>query len=311
MQIYLPIAEVVVNAFLLFGIGGVVGLLSGMFGVGGGFLITPALFFIGIPPSVAVSTGAVQVVASSVSAVMVHLKRRTVDFRMGTVMLLSGFVGSTIGIYVFKELERLGHINLFVEVCYTVLMGLIGTMMFQESLRAILRNRRAGKSGAPPRVIKRSHTKAQKWPLKVKFRTSGLYISILPPIMIGIVIGFLTTTLGVGGGFILVPAMIYLLGMNTKVVVGTSLYQVIFISCYAVMAHVLTSQSVDLVLAVLLTLGGVIGAQFGAMIGLKLKAEQLRILLAILVLLVGIKIFFGLVLEPADLFNLDIPGHAQ
>lgn len=311
MQIYLPIAEVVVNAFLLFGIGGVVGILSGMFGVGGGFLITPALFFIGIPPSVAVSTGAVQVVASSVSAVMVHLKRRTVDFRMGTVMLLSGFVGSTVGIYVFRELERLGHINLFVEVCYTVLMGSIGTLMFQESLRAILRARRADKAGAPAPLRKRGHSKSQKWPLKVKFRTSGLYISIIPPILIGVVIGFLTTTLGVGGGFILVPAMIYLLGMNTKVVVGTSLFQVIFISAYAVMAHVLTSQSVDLVLALLLIVGGVIGAQVGAVIGLKLKAEQLRILLAILVLIVGVKIFFGLVLTPADLYNLDLMGHAK
>lgn len=311
MQIYLPIAEVVVNAFLLFGIGGVVGLLSGMFGVGGGFLITPALFFIGIPPTIAVSTGAVQVVASSVSAVMVHLKRRTVDFRMGTVMLLSGFVGSTLGIFVFRALERLGHINLFVEVSYVVLMGLIGTLMFLESLRAILRARRVSRGGKPVPVKKRGHSKTQKWPLKVKFRTSGLYISILPPIMIGVFIGFLTTTLGVGGGFILVPAMIYLLGMNTKVVVGTSLFQVIFISAYAVMAHVLTSQSVDLVLAVLLIVGGVVGAQIGALIGLRLKAEQLRILLAVLVLLVGIKIAFGLILQPADLYNLNVLGAAR
>ncbi|MDA3889694.1 MAG: sulfite exporter TauE/SafE family protein [Allgaiera sp.] len=310
MQIYLPIAEVVVNAFLLFGIGGIVGLLSGMFGVGGGFLITPALFFIGIPPTVAVSTGAEQVVASSVSAVMVHLKRRTVDFRMGTVMLLSGFIGSTVGMYVFRDLERLGHINLFVEVSYVVLMGLIGTLMFQESLRAILRNRREAREGKTAAPRRRGHSKLQKWPLKVKFRTSGLYISILPPIFIGVFIGFLTTTLGVGGGFILVPAMIYMLGMNTKVVVGTSLFQVIFISAYAVMAHVLTSQSVDLVLALLLIVGGVVGAQIGAIIGLRLKAEQLRILLALLVLAVCVKIFLGLVLHPADLYNINVVGHA-
>jgi len=305
MQIYLPIAEVVVNAILLFGIGGVVGLLSGMFGVGGGFLVTPALFFIGIPPPIAVATGATQVVASSVSAIMVHLRRRTVDFRMGLVMLGSGFVGSTAGIYIFRVLEKLGHINLFVELSYVVLMGVIGGLMFQESLRAILRARRTAASGAPASPSKRRHhTQLQKWPLKVKFRTSGLYISVFPPIMIGLFVGFLTTTLGVGGGFILVPAMIYILGMNTKVVVGTSLFQIIFVSAYAVMMHALSSQSVDLVLAVLLIVGGVVGAQIGTIIGMRLKAEQMRILLALLVLAVCLKIALGLALPPDNLFSI-------
>ncbi|MBI1218380.1 MAG: TSUP family transporter [Rhodobacteraceae bacterium] len=308
MQIYLPIAEVSVNIFLLLSIGGGVGLLSGIFGVGGGFLITPLLLFIGIPPGVAVATGANQVVAASVSGLMVHIRRRTVDFKMGTVMLVGGFIGSNIGIYVFELMKRAGQTELFVQFSYVFFMGAIGTLMFQESFRAI----RRGRSGAaaPKATTQRNrHSWVQRWPMKMKFRTSGLYISVFPPLLIGLVVGFLSATMGVGGGFIIVPAMIYLLGMNTRVVVGTSLFQIIFVTAYSVMAHAIANQSVDMALAVLLIVGGVVGAQIGTIIGFRLKAEQLRILLAILVLAVSVKIGLDLVLTPGDLFSIRSVNH--
>jgi uncharacterized membrane protein YfcA len=227
MQLYLPIAEVSVNAFLILGLGGIVGFLSGMFGVGGGFLITPLLFFIGVPPAVAVATGANQVVASSVSGVLAQLRRKGVDFHMGTVLLLGGFVGSAIGVWVFAWMTRLGQVDLFVQLSYVLFLGLIGAMMLQESLRSLLRSRKPG--GAP---IRRAHV--HSWvhglPFKMKFRASGLYISVIPPALIGAAVGFLAAIMGVGGGFILVPAMIYLLGMPTKVVIGTSLFQIIFVT---------------------------------------------------------------------------------
>ncbi len=302
MQLYLPIAEVSVNAFLLLGIGGIVGFLSGMFGVGGGFLITPLLFFIGIPPAVAVATGANQVVASSVSGVLAQMRRKAVDFRMGTVLLLGGFIGSGIGIWVFARLTALGQVDLFVQLSYVLFLGLIGAMMLQESLRAWFRNR----SGAP---VRRSHvhTWVHGLPFKMKFRASGLYISVLPPMAVGALVGFLAAIMGVGGGFIMVPAMIYLLGMPTKVVVGTSLYQIIFVTAFTTLMHAVTNQTVDILLAMLLIVGGVIGAQFGTRVGVRLKAEQLRILLALLVLAVAGKIALDLLLQPAELFSVT-PG---
>lgn len=302
MQLYLPIAEVSVNAFLLLGIGGIVGFLSGMFGVGGGFLITPLLFFIGIPPAVAVATGANQVVASSVSGVLAQMRRKAVDFRMGTVLLLGGFIGSAIGIWVFARLTALGQVDLFVQLSYVLFLGLIGAMMLQESLRAWFRNR----SGAP---VRRSHvhTWVHGLPFKMKFRASGLYISVLPPMAVGALVGFLAAIMGVGGGFIMVPAMIYLLGMPTKVVVGTSLYQIIFVTAFTTLMHAVTNQTVDILLAMLLIVGGVIGAQFGTRVGVRLKAEQLRILLALLVLAVAGKIALDLLLQPAELFSVT-PG---
>lgn len=300
MQFYLPIAEVSVNAFLLFGLGGIVGLLSGLFGVGGGFLITPLLFFIGVPPTVAVATGANQVVASSVSGVLVHLKRKTVDIRMGTVLMVGGMAGSTAGIVLFNLLSRLGQIDLTVQLSYVVFLGIVGTMMLQESLRSLSRARRA-------QPVKRSqHMWVHRLPLKIKFRTSGLYISVIPPIAVGAFVGFLSAVMGVGGGFIMVPAMIYLLGMPTKVVVGTSLFQIIFTSAYTTVAHATTSFSVDMALALLLILGGVIGAQLGAQVALRLKAEQLRILLALLVIAVAAKIALELVLTPTEFYSLSV-----
>jgi uncharacterized membrane protein YfcA len=302
MQIYLPIAEVSINAFLLLGLGGIVGFLSGMFGVGGGFLITPLLLFIGVPPGVAVATGANQVVASSISGVLVQVKRKAVDFRMGLVLLAGGFVGSFIGVQVFAWMTALGQIDLFVQLSYVLFLGLIGGMMFVESARALLRARRAG--GAPPVRRAHIHTWVHGLPLKMKFRASGLYVSVLPPIAIGAGVGFLSAIMGVGGGFILVPAMIYLLGMPTKVVVGTSLFQIIFVTGFTTIMHAINSQTVDMMLAFLLIVGGVIGAQLGARMSSRLKAEQLRILLAIMVLTVCFKIALDLLLQPAELFSI-------
>ena len=303
MQLYLPIAEVSVDAFLLLGLGGLVGFLSGMFGVGGGFLITPLLFFIGIPPAVAVATGANQVVASSVSGVLAQLKRRGVDFRMGLVLLAGGMAGSTVGISVFAWMTRLGQVDLFVQLSYVLFLGLIGALMFQESLRSLLRAR----GGGGPVRRAHIHTWVHRLPLKIKFRASGLYISVLPPMMVGAVVGFLAAIMGVGGGFIMVPAMIYLLGMPTKVVVGTSLFQIIFVTAFTTIMHAVTTQTVDMLLAVMLIIGGVIGAQIGTRVGVRMKAEQLRILLALLVLAVAGKIALDLLLQPAELFSVT-PG---
>ncbi|NNK77429.1 MAG: sulfite exporter TauE/SafE family protein [Litoreibacter sp.] len=299
MQIYLPIAEVSVNAFLLLGLGGLVGILSGMFGVGGGFLMTPLLFFIGIPPAVAVATEANQIVASSFSGVLAHLKRKTVDLKMGTVLLIGGLAGAALGVQVFTMLREMGQVDLLVKLCYVVFLGVIGGLMFFESLRAIRRAK------APTKPIVRKH---RGWihamPFKMKFRTSGLYISVIPPLVVGVAVGILAAIMGVGGGFIMVPAMIYLLGMPTKVVVGTSLFQIIFVTGFATLLHATTNYTVDMALAVLLLVGGVVGAQIGTRIGLKLKAEQLRILLSIMVLVVCGKLALDLLLQPGELYSV-------
>jgi uncharacterized membrane protein YfcA len=303
MQIYLPIAEVSVNAFLLLGLGGIVGILSGMFGVGGGFLMTPLLFFIGIPPAVAVATEANQIVASSFSGVLAHFKRKTVDLRMGTVLLIGGLIGAAVGVYVFNILKAQGQVDLLVKLCYVVFLGVIGGLMFFESLNAI-RNVKRGKAPA-----RKKHNWIHGLPFKMRFRVSGLYISVIPPLIVGIAVGVLAAIMGVGGGFIMVPAMIYLLGMPTKVVVGTSLFQIIFVTAFTTMLHATTNYTVDIVLAVLLLVGGVIGAQIGTRIGVKMKAEQLRILLAIMVLAVCGKLALELLLEPAELYSIAVEGH--
>jgi uncharacterized protein len=309
MQIYLPIAEVSVNAYLLLGLGGIVGVLSGMFGVGGGFLMTPLLFFIGIPPAVAVATGTSQIVASSFSGVLAHLRRKTVDLRMGTVLLAGGMLGAGIGVMVFNYLKSRGQVDLLVTLFYVIFLGIIGMLMFVESLNAIRKARKARKTGS---MGSAAHRRQRNWvhvmPVKMRFRTSGLYISVIPPVLIGISVGILTAIMGVGGGFIMVPAMIYILGMPTKVVIGTSLFQIIFVTAFTMMLHAITNQTVDVVLGVLLLLGGVIGAQIGARIGVKLRAEQLRILLAILVLAVCGKLALDLLLMPSELYSIGAPG---
>ncbi len=301
MHLYLPIAEVSVNVFVLLLIGGGVGLMSGMFGVGGGFLITPMLFFIGIPPAVAVATSANQIVASSVSAILAHIRRRTVDFRMGWMLLGGGIVGSAFGMVVFNYLKALGQVDLLIRLFYVVFLGGIGALMFSESLRAIMRSKDAAYAAA----ARRPRGWVTALPFKMRFRTSGLYISVIPPLAVGALVGFLAAIMGVGGGFIMVPAMIYILNMPTKVVVGTSLFQIIFVSAFTAMMHATTNYSVDMILAVLLLVGGVIGAQIGAQIGLKLKAEQLRILLSLLVLAVCVKIGLELAIMPAELYSVN------
>jgi hypothetical protein len=307
MQIYLPIAEVSVNAFLLLGLGGMVGVLSGMFGVGGGFLMTPLLFFIGIPPAVAVATEANQIVASSFSGVLAHFRRRTVDFKMGFILQIGGLIGAALGVVVFNYLKALGQVDLLVKLCYVVFLGVVGGLMFMESLNAIRKARKAGGSPPPKR---RQRTWVHAMPLKMRFRTSGLYISIIPPIIVGICVGILAAIMGVGGGFIMVPAMIYILGMPTKVVVGTSLFQIILVTGFTTMLHATTNYTVDIVLAVLLLVGGVIGAQIGTRIGVKMKAEQLRILLAMMVIAVCLKLATDLLFMPSELYSLgDAGGH--
>lgn len=303
MQIYLPIAEVSVNAFLLLGLGGMVGVLSGMFGVGGGFLMTPLLFFIGIPPAVAVATEANQIVASSFSGVLAHFRRRTVDFRMGTVLLIGGLTGAALGVVIFNYLKSLGQVDLLVRLCYVVFLGIIGSLMFVESLNAIRKTR---KGAAPAKRRQRGWIHAM--PFKMRFRTSGLYISVIPPLVVGLFVGILSAIMGVGGGFIMVPAMIYLLGMPTKVVVGTSLFQIIFVTAFTTMLHATTNFTVDVVLAVLLLVGGVIGAQIGTVIGARMPAEQLRVLLAALVLVVCGKLALDLLLQPSELYSLGEAG---
>lgn len=300
MQIYLPIAEVSVNALTLIGLGGIVGLMSGLFGVGGGFLITPLLFFIGIPPAIAVATGANQVVASSVTGVLAHLRRKSVDIRMGVVLLIGGIVGSTLGVGVFTLLQRVGQVDLVVQLSYVVFLGFIGLTMLRESLSAMI----AARSSTPPRRRLHEHSWVHRLPWKMKFRASGLYISVLPPLLVGVAVGVLAAIMGVGGGFIMVPAMIYLLGMPTKVVIGTSLFQIAAVSGYTTLMHAVSSNTVDIMLAVLLIMGGVVGAQLGTQLGARLKGEQLRILLALLVLAVCARIAFDLVVPPADIYSI-------
>ncbi len=304
MQIYLPIAEVSVNAFLLLGLGGMVGILSGMFGVGGGFLMTPLLFFIGIPPAVAVATEANQIVASSFSGVLAHFRRKTVDLKMGTVLLTGGLIGAALGVVVFNYLKSLGQVDLLVTVCYVVFLGVVGSLMFIESLNALRKSKKGGSAPAPRRQRGWVHA----MPFKMRFRTSGLYISVIPPMLVGLCVGVLSAIMGVGGGFIMVPAMIYLLGMPTKVVVGTSLFQIIFVTGFTTMLHATTNYTVDIVLAVLLLVGGVVGAQIGTVIGARMPAEQLRVLLAALVLVVCGKLALDLLIEPSELYSLGTEG---
>lgn len=300
MQIYLPIAEISVNALLLLGIGGMVGVLSGLFGVGGGFILTPLLFFLGVPPGVAVASASNQIAGSSFSAFLAHLQKKNVDFRMGFVLLAGGVVGSLAGVELFGVLRRSGQFELVVSLLYVVLLGTIGVLMLIESLRAL---RRRNDPNALL-IARKRHTWAHGLPLKMRFRTSQLYVSAIPPFVIGALVGVLAAIMGVGGGFIMVPAMIYLIGMPTRIVIGTSVFQFLFVTGFTAVLQAWKNQSVDVVLSVLLLLGGVIGAQIGANLATRLRAEQLRILLALLVIGVGARLALELVLEPAELFSL-------
>ena len=297
---YLPIAEVSVNILILFGMGGMVGILSGMFGVGGGFLMTPLLIFYGIPPIVAVATEANQIVASSISGAYAHWRRAAVDIKMGTILLIGGVIGSIFGIRLFVLLKNLGQIDLIISLSYVILLGIIGTLTFVEGIRSMIIPNEL-------RTIKKRN-RERLWiyslPLRTKFKKSGLYISIIPPLVIGFFVGILSSIMGIGGGFIMVPAMIYLLRMPTNVVIGTSLYQIIFVTSLVTILHAYENQTVDIMLALILMTGGVVGAQIGAALGHRLKAEQLRFMLGILILAVCIKILTSLVIEPQDLLTI-------
>ena len=303
MQIYLPIAELSINVLVILGMGGAVGFLSGMFGVGGGFLMTPLLIFAGIPPAVAVATGANQIVGSSVSGAIAHWRRRAVDIKMGLVLLIGGVAGSFVGVWIFSLLTALGQVDLLISLSYVVFLGIIGGLMLVESLRAIQRSRQGRPS--PPRRSGQ-HNWVHGLPFKTRFRSSKLYISVIPPIAIGAMVGVLAAIMGVGGGFIMVPAMIYLLRMPTNVVVGTSLFQIIFVTGLVTILHATENQTVDAVLVVLLLVGGVIGAQFGARAGQKLKGEQLRALLALMVVAVCVRLAVGLLITPDELYSMSV-----
>ena len=303
MSIYLPIAEININIFLVVFIGMLVGALSGLFGVGGGFLMTPLLIFLGIPPVVAVGSEAPHVLASSVSGVIAHWRKKNVDFKIGFFLLSGGVVGSTLGVNLFKLLKTYGQIDIVIQFLFLIFLGFIGISMAFESAKTTIKNYR---TTSAIRTKLHQHSWIHGLPFKLRFHRSKLYISAIPPILIGFFVGVFSAMMGVGGGFIMIPAMVYILGMSTNVVVGTSLFQIIFVTANSTFFQSYLNQTVDIVLASLMIIGGVIGAQFGARLGSKLKAEYLRGILAIIVLTVCAKIFIDLTLTPSDLFSIDI-----
>ena len=299
MQIYLPIAELPVSILTILAMGAVVGFLSGMFGIGGGFLMTPLLIFLGIPPAVAVGTQATQIVASSVTGALAHFARNSIDFKMGSVLLAGGIFGSLTGIYIFKLLTMIGQIDLAISVIYVGFLSIIGAMMMIESIQAI----RTARGGATAARRAGHHSWIHGLPFKMRFHRSKLYISVIPPILVGYFVGMLSAIMGVGGGFILIPAMIYLLRMPTNIVIGTSFFQIVFVAALTVM-HAVENQAVDIVLGFLLVIGGVVGAQYGVRMAEKMPAEQLRALLAAILLFIGLRLGYDLVVTPDDLFSV-------
>jgi uncharacterized membrane protein YfcA len=301
MDIYLPIAGMAVNALFMVALGGLVGILSGMFGVGGGFLTTPLLIFYGIPPTVAVASATTQITGSSVSGVFAHMRRGGVDLRMGLVMIAGGLVGSLAGAGIFRLLQASGQIDTVIGLLYVILLGAIGGLMLRDAALAL------GWISAPAKPAEKP--RHNRWvaslPMRWRFYSSGLYISPLAPLALGFAAGILTVLLGVGGGFILVPAMIYVLGMAARVVVGTSLVMILAVSAVATLIHALTTQSVDIVLAALLLIGGVVGAQYGALLATRLKPDLLRLALAIIILLVALRMALGLAWRPDEIFSIE------
>lgn len=299
MNIYLPIAELSVNIFVILALGGVTGILSGLFGVGGGFLLTPLLIFIGVPPSVSVSTVANQIIASSLSGFLAHWRRDNVDFKMGWYLLVGGIAGSTLGVVMFRWLKQIGHIDLIISVSYVTFLGIVGSMMASESLRSILKMPKKYDINEKPPL-------AERLPCRIEFPRSKRSISVIMPIVIGLFSGIMVSLMGIGGGFFLIPAMIYMLGMPTNVVIGTSLLQIIFITANVTFLQAVTTQTVDLILALLLLTGSVFGAQLGIRIGDKLPANYLRAMLAAIVLGVAIKLAFTLFTPPTDIYSVSI-----
>ena len=302
MYIYLPIAEQPIHSLAILGVGAFLGLIMGLVGVGGGFLLTPIMMFLGIPPPVAVASVANQLVAPSVSGVLSHWKRSNVDFKMGTVLLVGGVVGSSIGVLLFNFLGKIGQLDFVIKSSYVIFLTIIGSLMFAESLRLVLRTRR----GKISRGKLHQHNWLHGLPFKIRFRKSKLYISILLPILIGVIVGILAALMGIGGGFIIVPAMIYLLGMPTSLVVGTSLFQIIFVAANTTILQASQNQTVDIVLATILLLGSVIGVQVGSRFTNILKGEYLRLILSSIIILVSLKLFIDLISVPSDLFSVII-----
>jgi uncharacterized membrane protein YfcA len=305
MDIYLPIAEMSANVLVLILLGGGVGFLSGMFGVGGGFLTTPLLIFYGIPPVVAVASSATQITGASVSGALAYWRRGLVDLKMGGVLVAGGLVGAGLGQILFRQLQKIGQIDVAINIIYVLFLGVIGGLMLKEAIAALRLARQVAAGAERPPVRLRRHV---PWiaalPGKTRFYRSGLYISPLAPLLLGAVVGMLTVVMGVGGGFIMVPAMLYILGMSANVVVGTSLFQIIFVTAATTLLHATSSKSVDIVLALLLLAGGVAGAQLGVRAAQRLQPERLRLALALLVLFVGAGLLVQLTLKPASLFTL-------
>jgi uncharacterized protein len=302
MDIYLPIAGQSVNALFIVVLGFLVGLLSGMFGVGGGFLTTPLLIFYGIPPTVAVASAATQITGASVSGVMVHMRRGGVDMKMGGVMIVGGLFGSVVGAALFRGLQSTGQIDVVIGFLYVLILGSIGGLMLKDALVALgYVGAKSDGDQAPPR-----HNRwVASLPLRWRFYSSGLYISPVAPLALGFIAGVLTVLLGIGGGFILVPAMIYLLGMPARVVIGTSLVMILAVSAATTMVHSLTTRSVDIVLAGLLLVGGVIGAQYGALLTTRLKPDLLRLALAVIILIVALRMALGLAWHPDEIYTIE------
>ena len=301
MHLYLPIAGLSVNILVIIGLGGVVGLLSGMFGVGGGFLTTPLLIFYGIPPAVAVASSAPQLTGASVSGVLAHRQRGGVDVQMGSVLVAGGAIGAILGGFIFQALQASGQIDMVVGILYVVLLGGIGITMGREAIGSIVASHTGAKAAVRPR---RHHPLIASLPGRWRFYKSGLYISPLAPLMLGLATGMITALMGIGGGFILVPAMIYLLGMSTRVVVGTSLFQILFVTIATTMTHALTTHAVDIVLATLLLIGSVTGAQVGVRLAQKVKPEYLRLVLAFMVLTVAFRMALGLTWRPEEIYTV-------
>jgi uncharacterized protein len=301
MDVYLPIANLSVNGLIIVGLGALTGLLSGMFGVGGGFLTTPLMIFYGIPPTVAAASAASQVTGASVSGAFAHSRRGGVDYQMGGVLVAGGILGTGIGAVLFNVLAKLGQIDTVINILYVVLLGSIGGLMARESIQTL----RAERTGVPlPARKRRHHPLVANLPMRWRFYRSGLYISPLAPLLLGMATGILTMLMGIGGGFVLVPAMLYILGMSAAVVVGTSLFQILFVTMATTMMHAMTTHAVDIVLATLLLVGSVTGAQVGAQFAQKASPVKLRLVLAIIVLAVAFRMALGLGYRPDDIYTV-------
>ncbi len=305
MLVYLPIADLPVNVLLILSMGAAVGFLSGMFGVGGGFLMTPLLIFAGVPSAVAVATGANPLIAASITGTIAQYRRKNVDLKLGAILLSGGAVGSLMGVETLRRLKETGQLDLVVSLAYVIFMGVVGGLMLAESIRAITKHRQG-------RQISRRRLSQHNWvhglPFKTRFKVSKLYISALPGIVLGLLVGLLSGIMGVGGGFIMVPALIYLLRVPTNVAIGTSLFLVIFVSAITTILQAALNHTVDIILALILMTGGVLGAHLGSIAGQRLRAEQLRFLLAILVLAVGVRLGIDLLISPRDHFSLTSAG---